>query len=88
MTKLEHIEGTWAKELPNILWSFQTTPSQAIGQILFNMVYGAEAVLSTKIGIKTARVSAYTPEGSATIRFSGRENNVDLLPDGAISNPN
>lgn len=36
-------------------------PHQAMGEMLFSMVYDIETVLPTKIGVKIARVFAYTP---------------------------
>lgn len=38
------------------------------GETPFDMVYGAKVVLLTKIGVETARISTYTPEGSAVAR--------------------
>ena len=39
----------WIDELPVVLWSIRTTPNRAIGQTPFALVYGAEAVLPTKL---------------------------------------
>jgi hypothetical protein len=37
------------KELPSVVWSLRTTPSQATGFTLFFLVYGAEAILPTDL---------------------------------------
>ena len=49
----------WVTELPTVLWSLRTTPSQATGYTPFFMVYGSEAVLPTDLDYKTPRIRAY-----------------------------
>jgi hypothetical protein len=39
----------WMKELPSVVWSLRTTPSQATGFTPFFLVYGAEAILPTDL---------------------------------------
>jgi hypothetical protein len=39
----------WIKELPSVVWSLRTTPSQATGFSSFFLVYGAKAVLPTDL---------------------------------------
>jgi transposase InsO family protein len=39
----------WIKELPLVVWSLRTTPSQATGFTPFFLVYGAEAILPTDL---------------------------------------
>jgi transposase InsO family protein len=41
--------ANWVNELPSILWGNWTTPSQATGETLFFLVYGAEACLPPEI---------------------------------------
>jgi transposase InsO family protein len=44
--KNEKLEGKWIRELPYVVWSLRTQPSQALqGNTLFFMVYGSKAVL-------------------------------------------
>jgi transposase InsO family protein len=47
--KLNKHGKKWAAELPSVLWSLRTTPSQATGFSLFFLVYGFEAVLPTDL---------------------------------------
>jgi hypothetical protein len=42
----------WMKELPSVVWSLRTTPSRATGFTLFFLVYGAEAILPTRLRIR------------------------------------
>jgi transposase InsO family protein len=39
----------WMKELPSVVWSLRTTPSQITGFSPFFLVYGAEAILPTDL---------------------------------------
>jgi transposase InsO family protein len=44
--KSEKLAGKWIRELPYVVWSLRTQPSQALhGNTPFFMVYGSEAVL-------------------------------------------
>ena len=49
----------WNDELPTVLWSIRTTPNRATDQTPFALVYGAEAVLPTKLIYGSPRVLAY-----------------------------
>jgi transposase InsO family protein len=49
----------WMKELPSMVWSLRTTPSQATGFSPFFLVYGAEAVLPTDLEYGSPRTRAY-----------------------------
>ena len=54
----------WLAELPAILWSLRTTPSQATGYTPFFMVYGSEAVLPTDLDYGAPRIRAYDEQGA------------------------
>jgi transposase InsO family protein len=44
--KSEKLAGKWIRELPYVVWSLRTQPSQALhGNTSFFIVYGSEAVL-------------------------------------------
>jgi hypothetical protein len=44
--KSEKLAGKWIRELPYVVWSLRTQPSQALhGNTPFFMVYGSKAVL-------------------------------------------
>jgi hypothetical protein len=48
--KNEKFVGKWIRELPYVVWSLKTQPSQALhGNTPFFMVYGLEAVLPANL---------------------------------------
>ena len=49
----------WIEHLPSVLWSLRTTPSRAIGETPFFLVYGAEAVLPSELKYGSPRVLSY-----------------------------
>jgi len=61
-THLEGARGTWADELPSILWAYRTTSRVATGKTPFNLVYGTEALIPIKILAKSPRLMAYKEE--------------------------
>jgi hypothetical protein len=50
------------KELPSVLWTLQTNINRATRDTPFSLVYGAEAVLSPEIYLKSASVAHFNPE--------------------------
>ena len=62
--QLNKFGGRWVTELPTVLWSLRTTPSQATGYTPFFMVYGSEAVLLTDLDYGAPRVKAYDEQGA------------------------
>jgi hypothetical protein len=63
------------KELPSVVWSLRTTPSQATGFSLFFLVYGAEAVLPTDLEYGSPMTKAYDDRSNQT----SREDSLDQL---------
>ena len=57
--RLEGTKGRWAKELPNVLWAYQTTPRRSTGETPFSLMYGREAVLSAEVNLCSAQVSGF-----------------------------
>jgi transposase InsO family protein len=51
--------ANWVSELPSVLWGNRTTPSRAIGETPFFLVYGAEACLPPEIIMGSPRVQAF-----------------------------
>jgi hypothetical protein len=74
--KSEKFAGKWIRELPYVVWSLQTQPSQALhGNTSFFMVYGSEAVLAADLIFGAPRLSFESiAEAEAT-----RLENVDVL---------
>jgi hypothetical protein len=56
----------WIKELPSIVWSLRTTPSQATGFSPFFLVYGAEAILPTDLEYGSPRTKSYDDQSNQT----------------------
>jgi ribonuclease HI/transposase InsO family protein len=65
----------WMKELPSVVWSLRTTPSQATGFTPFFLVYGAEAILPTDLEYGSLRTRAYDDRSNQT----SREDSLDQL---------
>jgi transposase InsO family protein len=49
----------WIDELPCTLWGNRTSPSRAMGETPFIMVYGAKAVLPPEVTMGSLRVKTY-----------------------------
>ena len=47
--KLKKHGSGWIDELPVVVWANRTTPNRATGETPFFLVYGAKAVLPTKV---------------------------------------
>jgi hypothetical protein len=65
----------WIKELPSVVWSLRTTPSQATGFSPFFLVYRAEAILPTDLEYGSPRTKAYDDQNNQT----SREDSLDQL---------
>jgi hypothetical protein len=63
------------KELPSVVWSLRTTPSQATGFTPFFLVYGAEAILPTDLEYGSPRARAYDDQSNPT----NQEDSLDQL---------
>ena len=48
--RLDNAKGKWVEELPHVQWTYQITPRRSIGETLFSMSYGAEAVIPIETG--------------------------------------
>jgi hypothetical protein len=63
----------WMKELPSVVWSLRTTPSQATGFTLFFLVYGVEAILPIDLEYGSPRTRAYADQSNQ----ASREDSLD-----------
>ena len=59
--RLEGTKGMWPEELPNVLWAYRTTPRRSMGETLFSLMYGGEAVILAKVSLCSARVLGFLP---------------------------
>ncbi|RDX82659.1 Tf2-9, partial [Mucuna pruriens] len=48
--RLEEAKGRWADELPQVLWSYHTTPHSTTNETPFRLTYGTEAMIPVEIG--------------------------------------
>ncbi|WZZ27375.1 hypothetical protein YC2023_010776 [Brassica napus] len=51
--RLEGSHGKWAEELHGVLWAYRTTPKTATGETPYSLVYGSEAIVPTKMHVRT-----------------------------------
>ena len=59
--RLEGTKGRWAEELPNVLWAYRTIPRRSMGETLFSLSYGVEAIIPAEINLYNARVLGFNP---------------------------
>jgi hypothetical protein len=66
--KLNKHSKKWTAELPSVLWSLRTMPSQATGFTLFFLIYGSEAILPTDLEYGSPRLKAYKKQSNDATR--------------------
>ncbi|XP_042387607.1 uncharacterized protein LOC121979686 [Zingiber officinale] len=66
--QLDHVGGSWADELPGVLWAIHTNPKEEMRVTPFHLVYGGEAVIHVEVGIEADRLQQYS-EGNAEWRL-------------------
>ncbi|XP_074300492.1 uncharacterized protein LOC141631767 [Silene latifolia] len=76
--KLEEIGGKWTEELPLVLWADRTTLKVATGQTPFSLVFGAEAVIPSKVRFPTHRYGCITEEWNQ-VEMASNLDTVDEL---------
>ncbi|XP_072062334.1 uncharacterized protein [Arachis hypogaea] len=54
--RLDNKKGSWADELPSVLWSYRTTEQSATGETPFRLTYGVDAVIPVEIGEPSPRL--------------------------------
>ena len=59
----------WVDKVPSVLWSLRTMASRATGETPFSPLYGAEAVLPTKLKYGSPRVRAYDEDSQRAQRI-------------------
>ncbi|RDX92035.1 Tf2-6, partial [Mucuna pruriens] len=73
--RLEEAKGRWAEELPQVLWSYHTTPYSTTGETPFRLTYGSKAVIPVEIGEPSPRTTLFEP----TANEDELRANLDLL---------
>jgi hypothetical protein len=65
---LEARGKNWHKELPPVLWALRINVNRATRDTPFNLVYGADVVLLTKIYLESTRVTCFDSEHQSEAR--------------------
>lgn len=76
-TRLDKAKSDWVEHLPNVLWSYRTTPRTATSETPYSLVYGSEAVIPVSIGLPNPRMVNFTEEGNEEDLLL----NLDALPE-------
>ena len=59
--RLDDAKGNWAEALPNILWTYRTTPRKSTGETPFSLTYSVEVVILAEVNICNARIDRFNP---------------------------
>ena len=73
--RLEKAKGTWAEEVPRIVWAYHTTPHSTTRETPFTLVYGSGAMILVEIQESSPRFQNFVVEESN----KERRVNLDLL---------
>jgi len=73
--RLEKAKGTWTKEVPRILWAYNTTSQSTIKEAPFSPVYGSDAMIPVEIQENSPQFQNFIAEEAN----EGRKVNLDLL---------
>ncbi|XP_068504224.1 uncharacterized protein [Phaseolus vulgaris] len=73
--RLEKAIGTWADEVPQIVWAYHTTPQSTTKETPFNLVYRSDAMIPVEIQENSPRFQNFVVEESN----EGRKVNLDIL---------
>ncbi|KAK8945084.1 hypothetical protein KSP39_PZI007855 [Platanthera zijinensis] len=75
--KVQNLKGSWADQLPSVLWTLRTTPSSATGETPFKLSHGSEAlnpfefeVLSPRVLLARQGTEDWLELNSEEMRFS------------------
>ncbi|XP_074352202.1 uncharacterized protein LOC141691376 [Apium graveolens] len=60
--RVDELPRRWVDELPNVLWSYRTTPRSSTGISPFKMAFGLEAVSPVEICLNSPRVEYFDAE--------------------------
>jgi len=62
--RLEKAKGTWADEVPRIVWAYHTTPQSTTNETPFSLVYGSDAMILVEIQESSPRFQNFVAEES------------------------
>ncbi|RDX91362.1 hypothetical protein CR513_26672, partial [Mucuna pruriens] len=73
--RLEEAKGRWVEELPQVLWSYHTTPHSTTNETPFCLTFDTEAMIPIEIEEPSPRTALFRPgENEEELRV-----NLDLL---------
>ena len=55
--RLDDAKGKWVEELLHVFWTYRTTPRRSMGETLFSITYGDEAIIPLETSFPTLRTS-------------------------------
>jgi len=73
--RLEKAKGTWAEEVPRIVWVYHITPQYTTKETPFSLVYSSDAMIPVEIQENSPRFQNFVVEESN----KERKVNLDLL---------
>jgi len=73
--RLEKAKGTWAEEVPRVVWAYHTTAQSTIRETPFSLVYGSDAMIPVEIQESSSCFLNFVAENSN----EERKVNLDLL---------
>ncbi|XP_068477236.1 uncharacterized protein [Phaseolus vulgaris] len=73
--RLEKAKGSWAEEVPRIVWAYHTTNQSGTHKTPFSLVYGCDAMIPVEIQESSPRFQNFVAEDSN----AERRMNLDLL---------
>jgi len=73
--RLEKAKGSWAEEVPRIVWAYHTTEQSGTHETPFSLVYGCDAMIPVEIQESSPRFQNFVAEESN----EERRMNFDLL---------
>ncbi|XP_068504532.1 uncharacterized protein [Phaseolus vulgaris] len=73
--RLEKAKGSWAEEVPRIIWAYHTTEQSGTHETPFSLVYGCDVMIPIEIQESSPRFQNFVAEDSN----AERRMNLDLL---------
>ncbi|RDY06412.1 hypothetical protein CR513_09606, partial [Mucuna pruriens] len=71
----EEAKGRWAEELPQVLWSYHTTPHSTTNKTPFHLTFGTKAMIPIEIGEPSPKIALFEPSKNE----EELRTNLDLL---------
>ncbi|RDY08230.1 Tf2-9, partial [Mucuna pruriens] len=62
--RLEEAKGWWVEELPQVLWSYHTTPHSATNETPLRLAFGTKAVIPVEIGEPPLQTKLFEPKAN------------------------